>query len=278
MPVTAPAAIDHSITLNDLRLNYREWPNEGAQPLVLLHGFTGHARSWDSFAEAMQPGYRVLALDQRGHGESEWASDYAPERNVDDLNAFVRALGLQQFALLGLSMGGRNVMTYAPLHPEEVERLVIVDIGPEVATAGSARIRAGVLARDIFDDPEEAVASMRAGNARAPESELRHRCLNNLKQTSDGKWTWKYDAVLRSPNRPLPNPDSSRAWELLRKIACPTLLVRGAESDILSPEVAARMVSEIPDCRMVTVQESGHSVPLDNPSGFHESMKGFLRT
>ena len=170
MPVTAPAAIDHSITLNDLRLNYREWPNEGAQPLVLLHGFTGHARSWDSFAEAMQPGYRVLALDQRGHGESEWATDYAPERNVDDLNAFVRALGLQQFALLGLSMGGRNVMTYAPLHPEEVERLVIVDIGPEVATAGSARIRAGVQARDIFDDPEEAVASMRAGNARAPQN------------------------------------------------------------------------------------------------------------
>ncbi len=277
MTVATPAAIDHSITLNGLRFNYREWPNEGAQALVLLHGFTGHARSWDTFAESMQANYRVLALDQRGHGDSEWATDYAPERMIEDVDAFVQALGLKQFALLGLSMGGRNAMMYAPQFPDEVERLVIVDIGPEVSGSGSARIRAGVQARDVFDDPEEALAQLRKGNALAPEEALRHRGMHNLKQADDGKWTWKYDAALRSPDRPLPRPDASETWALIRKIACPVLLVRGAMSDVLSPEMAERMVAEIPDCRLVTVQESGHSVPLDNPPGFRESVRGFLR-
>lgn len=277
MSVAAPEAIDRSITLNGLRFNYREWPNEGAQALVLLHGFTGHARSWDTFAEAMQENYRVLALDQRGHGDSEWATDYAPERMVEDVDAFVKALGLKQFALLGLSMGGRNAMMYAPQFPEEVERLVIVDIGPEVAGTGSARIRAGVQARDMFDDPEEAIAQMRKGNPRAPDDAIRHRGMHNLKQTADGKWTWKYDAILRSPDRPLPRPDAGQMWTQIRQIACPVLLIRGAESDVLSPEMADRMVQEIPDCRLVIVQESGHSVPLDNPPGFREAVRGFLK-
>lgn len=277
MSTVAPAAIDHTISLNGLRFNYREWPNPGAQALVLLHGFTGHARSWDTFAEAMQANYRVLALDQRGHGDTEWATDYAPERMVEDVDAFVRALDLRQFALLGLSMGGRNAMMYVPQFPAEVERLVIVDIGPEVASSGSARIRAGVQARDVFDDPEEALAQMRKGNPLAPDDAIRHRGLHNLKQTADGKWTWKYDAVLRSPDRPLPRPDGDAVWALIRTISCPVLLVRGAESDVLSPEMAERMVAEIPDCRLVIVQESGHSVPLDNPPGFRASVEGFLR-
>src|SRR5262249_54200887 len=156
--------------------------NEGAQPLVLLHGFTGHARSWDTFAASQRDRYRVLALDQRGHGESEWTDDYSGERMVEDVDAFVRTLGLKRFVLLGLSMGGRNAYTYAALHPEEVERLIIVDIGPEIVAVGSARIQAGVQAQDVFDDPEEAVQAARAANPRPPDAELRHRVLNNLMQ------------------------------------------------------------------------------------------------
>ena len=120
---------DKSIALNGLRFHYRDWGNDGAQTLLLLHGLSSHARTWDGFATAMQDDFHILALDQRGHGETEWADDYYADRMVEDVHAFVGALGLERIALLGLSMGGRNAYMYAALHPQVVERLVIVDIG-----------------------------------------------------------------------------------------------------------------------------------------------------
>jgi esterase len=270
---------DRTVLLNGLRFHYRDWGNEGAQALVLLHGFTGHARTWDSFAMALRDRYHVLALDQRGHGESEWASDYAPERRVEDMEAFVAELGLDRFVLLGLSMGGRAAFMYAARNPQKVERLVIVDIAPESDPRGARRIAAGVQARDIFDDPEEAVAAARAANPRPPEDALRHRILNNLISTADGKWTFRYDVALRNGSgaRVIPTPEEAeRTWASLSQITSPTLLIRGVESDILSPEQAERMCSLIPDCRMVEVAESGHSVPLDNPAGFLKAVRTFL--
>ena len=109
MHTDAPVA-DELIELRGLRFHYRDWPakHAGAPDLVLLHGYTGHARSWDAFAQAMTDRYRVLALDQRGHGESAWApaDRYGVDDMADDLEAFVGALGLNGFTLLGLSMGG----------------------------------------------------------------------------------------------------------------------------------------------------------------------------
>jgi len=267
---------DKTVTLNGLRFHYRDWGNEGAQPLLLLHGYTSHARSWDSTAQAMRRHFRVLALDQRGHGETEWADDYRPERMVEDIDAFVRELRLRRFPLSGLSMGGRNAYSYAAQHPDTVERLVIVDIGPEIVASGSERIRQGVLAPDVFDTPDEAFFAARAANPRPPDAELRHRIESNLMRRDDGRWTWRYDPALRSPDRPLPRPDSAAAWQSLTRIACPTLLVRGAESDVLSVETAGRMLREIPDCRLVTVPHAGHSVPLDQPEGFIAAIEEFL--
>jgi pimeloyl-ACP methyl ester carboxylesterase len=153
---------------------------------------------------------------------------------------------------------------------------VIVDIGPETIPAGSARIQAGTQAQDVFDDPEEAFRQARAANPRPPEAEQRHRILNNLMQRPDGKWTWRYDVALRSPDRPRRRPEPAEGWALMPRITCPTLLIRGAESDILSRETAERMAREIPNCRLVEVPDAGHSVPLDSPMRFQEAVKGFL--
>src|SRR5262249_2360847 len=142
--------------------------------------------------------------------------------------------------------------------------------------AGSDRIRQSVTLPDVFDDPEEAVRRAREANPRPPDAELRHRTLSNLTPRDDGRWTWRYDAVLRAPDRPLPRPDPEAAWSMLPRIPCPTLLVRGAASDILSPETAARMLRDIPDCRLVEVPDAGHSVPLDNPTGFLAAIDEFL--
>jgi esterase len=279
MTTTEPGVRDETVTLNGLRFHYRDWGNADAQALICLHGFTSHARSWDTFARAMRDRYHVLALDQRGHGETEWATDYHPERRVEDLEAFVSTLGLDRFVLLGLSMGGRVAFMYAAKHPRTVERLVIVDIAPEADPRGAQRIDRGVRANDVFDDPEQAVAAARLANPRPPEAELRARVLNNLVRRDDGRWTFRYDVALRdgSGARVMPTPDEiSRAWASLANITSPTLLVRGAESDILSPELARRMLASIPDCRLVEVPNSGHSVPLDNPTGFIEAVRTFL--
>jgi len=260
--------------LGGLRFHYREWPNPGAHALVLLHGFTGHAHSWDSFAAAMQRDYHVYALDQRGHGDSAWTDDYSADAMVGDVQHWVTALGLKRFVLLGLSMGGRNAYQFASQHPEEVERLVIVDIGPEIAAAGSTRIVSGVQANDIFASPDAAVAAGRAGNPRADEDELQNRTRNNLMLLEDGTWTFRYDKALRA-NR-LPRPDAGDAWAMLPAIKAPTLLVRGELSDVLAPEVADRMLKEIPNCKFAAVPGAGHSIPLESPKGFLDAVRTFL--
>ena len=278
MTTAETPVLDQMVDLNGLRFHYRDWGNPGAQPLICLHGFTSHAHSWDSFAAAMRERYHVMALDQRGHGETDWASDYHPLRRVEDLEAFVASLGLSGIVLVGLSMGGWTAFMYTARHPSMVERLVIVDIAPETDPRGIDRILGNLRAPDVFAQPEEAVALARAQNPRPPEAELRARTLHNLIQREDGSWTWRYDVALRNGRASVsPRPEEAAAmWDSLRNITCPTLLVRGVDSDILSPELAQRMLDTIPNCRLVEVADSGHAVPLENPSGFLEGVRGFL--
>jgi pimeloyl-ACP methyl ester carboxylesterase len=267
---------DTSIALNGLRFHYRDWGNDSAQTLVLLHGLSSHARTWDGFAAAMQDDFHILALDQRGHGETEWADDYYADRMVEDVHAFVGALGLERIALLGLSMGGRNAYMYAALHPDVVERLVIVDIGPEPSPLGRDRARRRAEAQSVFKSPEEAFQVARAANHRPADDNLRHRVTNNLTQRSDGTWTFRYDPALTSNDPPVRRPDPSTLWPLLPKITAPTLLLRGSDSDVLSEEMAERMTREIPQCTLVEIADSGHSIPLDRPAEFLAAVRNFL--
>src|SRR5215472_7346941 len=194
---TAAEVQDRTVSLNGLRFHYLDWGNAGAQPLVALHGFTGHAHSWDNFALAMRDRYHVLSLDQRGHGLTDWASDYHAARRVEDLAAFVAELQLTDFVLVGLSMGGRCVYQYTARFPDKVARLVIVDIAPESATDGTQRIAASIASQDVFDSPEEAFLAARRANPRPSDDDVRARLTHGLMQTPDGKWTFRYDVALR---------------------------------------------------------------------------------
>jgi pimeloyl-ACP methyl ester carboxylesterase len=271
---------DELVELRGLRFHYRDWPaaKPGAQDLLLLHGYTGHARSWDAFSEAMTDRYRVLALDQRGHGETGWASrdQYGTGEMVADVQAFVAALSLDRFAMLGLSMGGIVSIGYAGMRPPELERLVIVDIAPEIAAEGLRRIQAGVVQSDVFVSREAAFAQAREDNPVPPEAHHRHRVDYSVMRTADGRWTWRYDPALRDPTNRREGLAAADGWRLAASIAVPTLVVRGERSDILDPPVAARLVETIADCRLVEVQGSGHSVPLDKPDGFLAAVRTFL--
>ncbi len=274
--MTGDRVKDKFITLNGARFHYRDWENQNATVLTILHGFAGHARGFDPFAREMQSRYRILALDQRGHGETEWAKSYSIEQAVEDLETFRLALGLARFSLLGQSMGGTVSFMYAARHPDVVERLVIGDAGPETLGVGLSRIRATVQMRETFDTLEDAFQWAHKMNPHPPEAAQRERTRANLKQRDDGKWTWRYDPALRQPNPPIVRPDAQAQWQALRQIKCPTLILRGAETDVLGRETAERMVREIPDARLVELPMSGHQVPFDNPEAFLKVVAEFL--
>jgi pimeloyl-ACP methyl ester carboxylesterase len=276
--MASPSVTDELIELRGLRFHYRDWrpKRAGAPTLVLLHGYTSHARSWDAFAEAMTDRYRVLALDQRGHGETTWApaDRYSRDEMVDDLQAFVKALGLSGFALQGLSMGGSVAFLYAGRQPKELARISIVDIAPEVVGEGIERIRTGVRAKDVFASVDEAFAQARQANPRPPEALQRARVEASLMRTEDGQWTWRYDRALRIAG-PLPR-DPEAGWRACASINVPAQLIRGEFSDILSPEIARRMRETIPNLRFDEVKDAGHPVPQDAPDGFLKAAREFL--
>jgi pimeloyl-ACP methyl ester carboxylesterase len=131
---------DKFIQIDNLSLHYLEWGNPDAVAMVLLHGLCGNAHYWDFFARNVTGEYHLLAVDQRGHGDSDWAGSYGPRDYVLDLEAFVDNLKLSQFVPIGHSMGGINAIIYAARHPHQVSALVIVDIGPDIAAARVERM------------------------------------------------------------------------------------------------------------------------------------------
>ncbi len=270
---------DREVFLDDRRFHYTEWGDPMADSVLLLHGVTGHARSWDDEARALAQTWHVVALDQRGHGDSAPAADgdYTTPALAGDLAAFVDALGLEPARIVALSMGGRVAMAYAALHPDGVDRLVVVDIGPEIAGAGRARVGAMMAhTPERFATLDEALTLARANSPRYSEAMLRHRVTHALRPLADGGFTWKYDKALRDQVREGRWRDTVDLWPLWRAITCPILIIRGADSDVLSPEIAKRMLQEQPLARLVEVPDAGHTVPGDQPEAFMRILGDFL--
>ena len=272
--------IDELIELRGLRFHYRDWTSQqgNAPDLVLLHGYTGHCRSWDAFANVMSKQYRVLALDQRGHGETEWApaDQYGTMEMVADLDAFVSALRLERFVLLGLSMGGMVAIAYAGARPVQLARLVIVDIAPEIAAEGIQNIQQSVARSDVFDTVEDAFRRARADNPVPPEGHHYDRVRASLMRTDEGKWTYRYERALRDPGSQRLRLTVEEGWDAVASFNVPTLLIRGEHSPLLSRDVADKFVSIAKNSQLVEVPGSGHPVPLDKPEGFLDAVQTFL--
>lgn len=269
---------ERTVRVNGVTLHYLDWGPAEAPPVVLLHGITGHARVWDHLAERLVPGRRVLALDQRGHGDSDPApdDDYRVGTMADDVAAFAGSLRLERFALLGHSMGGRIAIQYAAAHAARLDRLVIVDIGPDIELTGLQRVREMMSkAPERIESEEWAVEYIRRANPLQDVDLLRHRVRHGLRRLPDGELTWKYAKGLRDMMR-AGRRDVVDLWEPLPRIPCPTLVVRGAESDILSAEVAKKMTGRLPDGRLVEIPGAGHTVPADRPDEFVGHVRAFL--
>jgi len=172
-------------------------------------------------------------------------------------------------------MGGINTITYAARYPETVHAVIIVDVGPEIETRGRENIQNFTRIEEL-DSVEAFVERAHQFNPRRSLENLRQRLSYNLKQQPNGKWTWKFDQKrLGTGGRSGLGPEG--LWEEVRKIRCPTLIIRGGESDILTPEAAQRLQTAIPQSRLAVVPGAEHSVMGDNPVGFAAAVRDFLR-
>jgi len=278
--VVTTGYLERDVVVGGLKLHYQEWGNPSAPAVVMLHGFGVSGHMFDEFAERMQDRFHLIAFDQRGHGDSDWSEegDYTRDAFVGDLEGATQELGLERFLLIGHSMGGLNSVAYTLRHPERVRALVLVDVGPEAAKEGVDNIARFTRGPDELDFDEFVEMAHRFNQRRSLEN-IRERMRHRLKPTENGKWTWKFDRRLRTPDSGLKvgsQLSNDEMWRAYRSISVPTLLVRGGESDILKPDVAERAAREMQRARLVVVPGAGHSVPGDNPEGFTEAVSAFI--
>jgi esterase len=263
--------IDRSLVVNGLRLHLLDWGGEGRTPLLLLHGFTGHAHAWDTLSIALQPHFRVLALDQRGHGDSEPADVYNAIAAFDDIGGVIDQLALAPLVLVGLSMGGRNAMYFASKRPEAVRKLVIIDIGPEIS-ARAAQAPAGPPEPEFWNSIEQAAQHLLRGNPNPGIHYYRWVASTSLRQRADGRLVWAWHPSVKERRSQL----DIDWWGVLRAVTPPTLVLRGAESPILDRDVALRMAKELPRGRFVEIPRAVHTLHEDNPDAVLAALKEFL--
>ena len=267
---TPTQPLSKTLTVNGLALHYLEWGKENAPPILCVHGYTGSADAFNALARHLQDRFHLLALDVRGHGGSDWspAGAYRYEDQAGDLAEFAEQLGLQKFVLIGTSMGGIIAMTYASEHAARLSGLVINDIGPE-AEAGTQRITQMVGSRpDEFATLEDAMAYRRSASPilAARSAEDQHGlALGVVRQRADGKWVWKMDPAYIQQRVERGPPVRPPLWPALRALSCPTLVVWGAESDVLSEAQARRMAEALPRGELVRVPGIGHAPTLVEP-------------
>jgi pimeloyl-ACP methyl ester carboxylesterase len=174
-----------------LRLRYVEWGAADAPAIIALHGLRSFAYTWEPVALPLADRFRIIALDQRGRGESDWDPQhrYYTEHYVRDLEALVDHLGLARFVLLGHSMGGSNAFVYAGAHPDRLAGLVIEDMGPGASAGGvgAERIRRELLATPAqFASWDEAAAFWRTQRPNVPDAAIAARVQHSMKRAGDG--------------------------------------------------------------------------------------------
>ncbi len=242
-----------------LTLSYLDSGGDG-RGVVALHGHWMEATTFVPLAASLGPGWRVIALDQRGHGYSDHASSYTRDDYLGDLAALFTHLDLDSAVLLGHSLGGINAFQFAARHPAQVEALIIEDIGAVV----DADTRFVLSWRGTFRDREE--LAERVGPRFLPYVQ------DSFRKTPEG-WRLAFDPADMVASQEQVNGDHWADW---LATSCPALLIRGAHSRLSSPEVLEQMAARRPDTRMVTL-DGGHVVHVDSPAAFNEAVRGFLR-
>lgn len=282
MSVSSAVPQSRFVHANGLTLHYLDWGGGGGNhpPVLFLHGISSQAHGWTEVASLLHPDYRVLALDQRGHGESDKpATGYSPLDYAADIAALIAGLGLDQAHIVGHSLGGLTGLLCAAVYPARASRLVVIDISPD---AGSDEGLAAIIEYiqtmptgfpSLDDATEQIFAHVDSFFPGYNRASARQRAIHGLKQAPDGRWAWKYekDAMLQTLR------ETHRDWwDYLPKVACPCLIVRGELSLSFDPDTAARMAQAMPRGRCIEIEGAGHLIPQEAPQALVSTLRRFF--
>jgi pimeloyl-ACP methyl ester carboxylesterase len=248
----------------------------GPPDVLLLHGIGNYGRYWDLFADAVAGRLRLVAPDARGHGDSGKPADgYTVDEFVADAVAILDAYGVERTLLVGHSMGGSHAIALAGVHPERVLGLVVVDNSPEPLPEGSERARRLSLQRpERFASAAEAEAYLRRTSPGYSDAVYANR-LRWLFDDRNGALTWQSSAnALRRILEARRGVDD--VWAAWRAVRCPTLIVHGTRSNVLSVTVARRMAAERRETSLLHL-ETGHNVALEQPLELADAVVEFAR-
>ncbi|HEV7819599.1 MAG TPA: alpha/beta hydrolase [Burkholderiales bacterium] len=275
-PAPQPAPYqDRSIEVAGLKLHYQDFGTAGKTPMICVHGGAASGHWFDFMAADFTANYHVIGIDQRGHGDSEWAKtqDYRYERYAADLDELAAKLDLRDFVLIGHSMGGAVSLTYAALHPGRVARLVVIDTTLHMTPDRIAKLReVGTRPGRTYATREEFISRFRlrpADSSATPEV-LRHLANHAAQQNADGTWGHKFDRDVYAVRESV---DGLPHWS---RIKIPALLVKGQRSQRITPEIQAEVTKRAPQVEFAEVEGADHHVTLDNPAGFSRAVKAFL--
>jgi len=241
-----------------VELHTLSWGDAGDPMIVLLHGGGANAHWWDHIAPALAHDHRVVALDFRGHGDSEYPEEQIAGAFNDDLEALFEHLGRSDAILAGHSMGAHVALDHATRHPE-TRGLALIDPSRGGGKRSRRVARLALTLRRTYASREEAVSRYRF----LPPSEHASEALrvaiatHSVREEEGGRWGFKFDPRwFGLPPRPRPDPS---------RVQCPAIVIRGVESNLLTPEGAADWLSEIPLARGAEVAGAGHHVQIDQP-------------
>jgi pimeloyl-ACP methyl ester carboxylesterase len=267
--VTTPLALGcetarhRRLAVSGLRLHALEWGAPGQPGVLLLHGGAAHAHWFDAVLPLLPGGFHVLALDQRGHGESAWATPpaYATEDFAADVLGVADAMGWPRVVLVGHSMGGHNALAATAWHPERVRGLAVVDarpaIPPERLDQMRERGRRGPRRHETLAAAAAAFRLLPPDTVADPGL-LAHLAGESFVERDQG-WATRFDPACYGSRHPVDG------WTLVRRIAAPTLVVRGEHSPVLPRDMAERLRDGIRDASLVEIPGAYHHVLLDRP-------------
>jgi pimeloyl-ACP methyl ester carboxylesterase len=289
--MTLHGPITNSFISQRLRLNYIDWGNPDAPPLLLVHGGRDHARSWDWVAEELRHDWHIIAPDLRGHGDSAWSPDgnYEMSAFVYDLAQLIHQLNLTSVSIIAHSMGGNIATRYAGLFPENVRKMVNIEgLGPSPkmlaerdATGIKKRFRQWIEDKrnaagrtpKRYPNIEAAYERMKTENGYLTDEQARHLTVHGISRNEDGSWSWKFDNYLNIwAMFDMPEEDLLAIW---KSITCPILMMYGANSWASNPEKDGR-INNFPTAKVVEYENAGHWLHHDQFDRFMTDVRAFL--
>lgn len=273
--VSASAAaqpVDRFLTVNGLRIHYVDWGGETKPPLILIHGLDRVARTFDHVVPHFTSRFHVIAVDMRGHGDSDWdpQARYVVEDHVGDLEGVVSQLGLRNITLWGNSTGGRVVQVFAGKHPDLVARAIAEDVGPERPQQISDSYARRVKQEDQgWASEEELFATLMKG-AGASEAVIRPYIRYGTKRRADGRLVWK-----RDPNL-VKGFVATDLWQHVRNITAPILYLLGGRSTIVPQETQEKLKATLQRVTISTLPGVGHYPSDEKPAEFLAIVDQFL--